>query len=127
MGDNRDFKQFLRDLTPEQFRKFVSAFGGEAKLPHEIEQWVTSVEREKQVCDKIRQLFDVEILTATERQEYLAKVAADASRRQAAAAEKANETAENALRVAEASMYWTKVATIVAGAAFVLGVLGLFK
>ena len=57
----------------------------------------------------------------------IAKASADATQRQAAAAEKANETAAKALRVAEQSMYWTKVAGIVAVLAFILSIIGLFK
>ena len=127
MTDPRDYKQFLRDLSPDQFRHFVLAFGGEAKVPHEIVAWVTSAEQEKNVCDKIRQVFGVEILTGADRQVQLAKDSAEATQRQAAAAERANETAEKALRVAEASMLWTKVAGIVAVLAFLLSLIGLLK
>ena len=127
MPDSRDYKQFLRGLPVDQFHRFVSEFGGEAKGPEEIVAWVNSPEREKRVCDKIRQVFEVQILTAAERQEEIAKASADATKRQATAAEKANEMAEEALRVAEQSMYWTKVAGIVAVLAFILGIIGLFK
>lgn len=127
MPDSCDYKEFLRGLHVDQFRRFVSAFGGEAKGPEEIVAWVNSPEREKLVCDKIRQVFEVQILTAAERQEEIAKTSAGATHRQAAAAEKANEMSEKALRVAEQSMYWTRVAGIVAMLAFILSIIGLFK
>ena len=94
---------------------------------HDIVTWVNTAEREKQVCDMIKQVFGDEILNGAERQEEIAKTSAVATQRQAAAAERANETAEKALLVAEASMLWTKVAGIVAVLAFLLGVIGLLK
>lgn len=127
MPDSCDYKEFLRGLSVDQFHRFVSEFGGEAKGHEEIVAWVNSPEREKRVCDKIRQVFGVQILTATERQEEIAKASADATSRQAAAAEKANKIAEKALRVAEQSMYWARIAGIVAVLAFILSIIGLFK
>lgn len=127
MPDLRDYKDFLRELPIDQFNKFVSEFGGEAKGPEEIVAWVNSPEREKRVCDKIRTVFEVQILTAAERQEKIAKASADVTKRQATAAEKANEMAEKALRVAKQSMCWTMVAGIVAALAFILSIIGLFK
>lgn len=90
MPNSLDYKGFLRELSIDQFQRFVSVFGGGAKKPEEIITWVNSPEREKLVCDKIRQVFEIEILTANERQEQIAKVSADATKRQANAAEKAN-------------------------------------
>ena len=95
--------------------------------PEEIVAWVNSLEREKRVCDKIRTVFEVQILTAAERQEKIAKASADATKRQAIAAEKSNEMAEKALRVAKQSMCWTMVAGIVAALALILSIIGLFK
>ena len=54
MPDLRDYKDFLRELPFDQFKRFVSEFGGEAKGHEEIVAWVNSPEREKRVCDKIR-------------------------------------------------------------------------
>lgn len=125
--DLRDYKEFLRGLSVDQFRQFVSALGGEAKGCEEIIAWVKSPEREKSVCDKIRQVFGVQILTVAERQEQIAKASADATQRQAVADEKANKIAEKALRVAKQSMCWTMVAGVVAALAFIMSIIGLFK
>ena len=127
MPELRDYKDFLRELPINQFNRFVSEFGGEAKGPEEIVAWVNSPEREKSVCDKIQTVFEVQILTAAERQEKIAKASADATKRQATAAEKSNEMAEKALRVAKQSMCWTMVAGIVAALALILSIIGLFK
>ena len=126
MDDSRDYRQFLKDLPLDDFRRFVTAFGGEHKGPEEIFAWVNSPERERLVCNKIRQVFGVELLTAAERQETIGRAAADATQRQATAAEKANVTAEKALRVAEHSMFWAKVTAVVAVLAFIVSLVGLF-
>ncbi|VTU02461.1 unnamed protein product [Gemmataceae bacterium] len=140
MADLRDYKQFLRGLPPAEFTKFIVAYGGgdTHKTAESLIGWAetSGSPTEAAICQRIKLVFGVEILTSAERGELLAVEAvrlnaraADAADRSASAAEasaaearQANETAKAALAASESNAFWTKAAVVVAVIALVISI-----
>jgi hypothetical protein len=140
--DPRDYKQFLRELTPDKQAEFLRDLGGNLPSVERAIDWVsTEPGNEHIVCQKIRGRFGVDVLTAAERAEQVARVTADATaeaarasvrsanaaERSAAEATRANATAERALKVAQQNVWAAAVAGLVALLALVFGLLGYLK
>jgi hypothetical protein len=133
-----DYKGVLKTLTREQFAGFVRRFGGEWVEPNALIAFLAQhPQHEATVCRHLRELFGVDLLTAAERNERIARAGAEANStaaaaavRSAAAAEKsageseaANATAREALRASRLNAYWSLGSFVVAILALIISLI----
>lgn len=141
MADPRNYRQFLEDLDEGGRQKFFHEFGGGPKPISEIVSWATtSAQHEAAICEKIRKVFGVVILTSAERLEGANLASADAAVQAANYAGKANEIAIEANRIAHDAnqkadrantiarwnTLWVGAAVVIALAAFMVSIVNYF-
>jgi hypothetical protein len=134
MNDIPEFRAYLRRLSPERLAQLVGQIGGPRKEPEQLIRWADSPENERILCNAIKQHLGDDVLTTAERQDYLSRITAEATARQAAAAVEgnqiayqaneiavhANATAKKALRVSWWNTAGTIVATLIAVGALII-------
>lgn len=103
-----EYDERLRELPDENFQKFNNDFGGgQMTIEQRLREFVDNPEHERRICHLLGLKTEAEKLTA--------------------AALKSANTADQSAASAKLSMIWSAIACIVAIAAVVVAIIGLFS
>jgi hypothetical protein len=118
------YDEYLRALSPDDFRKFIKELGGDTTDPEHIVAWVAAYpDHERLVCQKIFKVFNVTVRTAAERKEAYAKSVSEAAGVQAASAKEANLIAKEANKIAKCALWVGICATILSVCALIISII----